>query len=357
MGKNSEYHRKTREQKLAKLHELEAKLPYYAVAYLDDKELSSQPNTVVGYAYDLLTFFSYLKDKNPACRAMNTADIPASLLDNLTFADINEYQKYLEYNANGVKHNNGESGIARRMAALRGMFHFCCMHGYLTVNPVLGAARRKKRDDKDIIRMNAQEVGELLSVVENTNLKSGKQRKFCQKTQLRDTAILTLLLNTGIRVSECVGLDIGDINFRENTMGILRKGGKTQRIKFNDDVSAILMDYIENERSLLLDEEIESKALFLSSKKRRMCVKSVENVVKKYAAEAVPDKHITAHKCRSTYGTALYRTTGDIYLVAHMLGHKDINTTSQRYSAMDEEYSKKAASLNIYEKEKRKDSY
>lgn len=78
-----------------------------------------------------------------------------------------------------------------------------------------------------------------------------------------------------------------------------------------------------------------------------MCVKSVENVVKKYAKEAVPGKHITAHKCRSTYATALYNQTEDIYLVASVLGHEDINTT-KRYSAIDEARAKRAASIDLF---------
>ena len=68
MGKNSEYNRKLREKTLAKLHELEQNLPRYAVVYLDDRELTCQPNTALGYAYDIRTFFNYLKENNPLCK-------------------------------------------------------------------------------------------------------------------------------------------------------------------------------------------------------------------------------------------------------------------------------------------------
>ena len=350
MGKNSEYNRKLREKTLAKLHDLERNLPRYAVVYLDDRELSCQPNTALGYAYDIRTFFNYLKENNPLCKNYEIKNIPESILEQLSFEDINEYQKYLACNTTGTKHLNSESGIARRMAALRGMFQYCCLHGYFRNNPVLGASKRTKVKTHEIVRMNAQEVNRLVTSVQTTNLVSPKQRKFCQKTQLRDTAIITLLLNTGIRVSECVGLDMGDINFNDKSMGIVRKGGNTQRIYFSDEVANALHNYIDNERNTCYDESIETKAVFLSSQKRRMCVKSVENVVRKYALEAVPDKHITVHKCRSTYGSALYQETGDIYLVAHVLGHKDINTTQKNYSAMEEQHSRKAASVDLYNK-------
>ena len=73
-------------------------------------------------------------------------------------------------------------------------------------------------------------------------------------------------------------------------------------------------------------------------------MKAVENLVKKYAREITTAKKITPHKLRSTYGTTLYRETGDIYLVADVLGHKDVNTTKKHYAAMDDERRRKAAS-------------
>ena len=68
-----------------------------------------------------------------------------------------------------------------------------------------------------------------------------------------------------------------------------------------------------------------------------MSVRNIEYMVKKYASIVTPGKHITPHKLRSTYGTSLYRETGDIYLVADVLGHKDVNTTKKHYAAIEEE--------------------
>ena len=86
-----------------------------------------------------------------------------------------------------------------------------------------------------------------------------------------------------------------------------------------------------------------SAPLFLSLKKNRLTVRAVENMIHKYARLASPLKHITPHKLRSTYGTMLYQQTGDIYLVADVLGHKDVNTTRKHYAAMAEEHRKEAA--------------
>ena len=84
-------------------------------------------------------------------------------------------------------------------------------------------------------------------------------------------------------------------------------------------------------------------ALFLSLQKKRIGVRAVEKLVKKYASIAAPLKHITPHKLRSTFGTNLYRETGDIYVVAAVLGHKDVNTTRKHYAAIQEDIRRTAA--------------
>ena len=88
---------------------------------------------------------------------------------------------------------------------------------------------------------------------------------------------------------------------------------------------------------------IRDSALFYSTQRKRIGVQAVENLVKKYARAITTTKKITPHKLRSTYGTTLYQETGDIYLVADVLGHKDVNTTKKHYAAMDDARRRKAA--------------
>jgi site-specific recombinase XerD len=85
-------------------------------------------------------------------------------------------------------------------------------------------------------------------------------------------------------------------------------------------------------------------AFFLSMQNKRLSVRSVEKLVKKYASKVTSLKKITPHKLRSTYGTNLYKETGDIYLVADVLGHKDVNTTKKHYAAIDDSRRRMAAS-------------
>ena len=230
MGINSEYYKEKNKKRLTKLKEIEKALPPYVVSYLDDKELSSQINTVIAYAYDMQTFLKFLTERNTLLKNTAIKDISIDFLENLTFEDINEYQRYLRFNnpsdGSESEHQNQDKGIARRMAALRGFFEFACLHQYMKNNPTIGAAKRVKIPQKDIIRLNDEQVNTFLDVVSNTNIKGNKlQIQKCKKTQLRDTALITLLLNTGIRVSECAGLDLDDVNFNYRTISIVRKGG------------------------------------------------------------------------------------------------------------------------------------
>lgn len=154
--------------------------------------------------------------------------------------------------------------------------------------------------------------------------------------------MLTLLLGTGIRVSECVGLDIQDLDFETNGMKIHRKGGAEVILYFGDEVREALLDYLD-ERELITAKEGSEDALFLSMQRNRISVRAVENLVKKYSRTVTTLKNITPHKLRSTYGTQLYKETGDIYLVADVLGHKDVNTTRKHYAAIEDERRRRAA--------------
>ena len=121
---------------------------------------------------------------------------------------------------------------------------------------------------------------------------------------------------------------------------VTRKGGNEAFVYFSDEATGYIKDYIK-ERKEIIPVDGHEDALFLSSQRRRISVRTVENLVKKYAQASTPLKHITPHKLRSTYGTALYQETGDIYLVADVLGHKDVNTTRKHYADMDQERKRK----------------
>ena len=191
-------------------------------------------------------------------------------------------------------------------------------------------------------RLNKDEISELISVAELGDGLSKHASGYHRKTKIRDTAIITLFLGTGIRISELVGLDNDSFDFDENSFIVTRKGGNKAILYFSDEVKYALQEYITEKQN---DEKVPQNepAFFLSLQYKRLNVRSVENLVKKYSKIVTPLKKITPHKLRSTYGTRLYNETGDIYIVADVLGHRDVNTTKKHYAAISEDNRKQVA--------------
>lgn len=352
MAKDSKYNKEKEKKEFLKLSEELKKLPRFCNDFIMSKA-KRNTNTALAYTADLLIFFGYLKAYCPATKGLEINEYDLSILENLSYKDINEFQDYLSKthpemtSTDDICYENSERGIQRRMCSIRGLFKYLCSHKEISNDPTLGADPIIARENNhNIIRMNSEEVKELLKTVQD-GVGSSKQKAFLEKTKLRDYAILYLMLNTGIRVSECVGLDIKDINFNENSMTVFRKGKKENILYFDDEVADVLQDYIENERPSLLSEKNEP-ALFLSKDKSRISARSIQRMLKKYASVAVSNKRITPHKLRSTYGTALYNQTGDIRLVADVLGHSDVNTTSKHYAAVEDKNRRKAATIKPY---------
>jgi site-specific recombinase XerD len=154
--------------------------------------------------------------------------------------------------------------------------------------------------------------------------------------------ILTFFLSTGIRVSELVGLNIGDIDLKNGTFRATRKGGNETILFMTHELCDIMRQYM-GYFAEHTTPDIVSRPLFMGPDgKTRLGVRSVQNLVKKYASVASPLKKISPHKLRSTFGTNLYRATGDIYAVADVLGHANVNTTRKHYAEITSDVRKKA---------------
>lgn len=327
-----------------RIRKIQNELPKFCKKYFRSIEQTTSTRTRLGYAYDIRTFFEYLQTINPDIKKSKLSDISIDILEAVSREDIEEYLEYLSlYHKNDSTISNSEQGKKRKMSALRNMYSYFCKAEMVSKNPA-ELVSMPKLHENEIIRLEPNEVAILLDQVESGEHLSKAQLKYHAKTKLRDTTIITLLLGTGIRVSECVGLDLTDIDFDNNGMHIHRKGGNNTVIYFPDEVRTLLIEYIEQRKSIITCEGSEN-ALFLSLQNKRITVKSVENLVKKYAQKVTTVKKITPHKLRSTFGTTLYKESGDIYLVADVLGHKDINTTRKHYAAQDDDNRRRAAKM------------
>jgi len=342
--KSNNYHDEQNKQNILKMRAVLESLPDFCKTFFYGIEEYTSTRTRLAYAYDIRLFFDYLHETNALCCKMDIKDYPLSLLDDIKRIDIEEYLRFMSlYQKDGKDISNEERGKARKLASLRSFYNYYFQNEMITTNPA-ALVPLPKQHEKEIIRLEPNEVAILLDQVEDGTKLTKKELEYHKKTKLRDVALLTLLLGTGIRVSECVGLDISDINFEVNGIKIRRKGGYEAIIYFGDEVETALLDYLE-ERNHIIPAEGHEKALFLSLQNRRMAVRSVENLVKKYSSRVTTLKKITPHKLRSTYGTALYQESGDIYLVADVLGHKDVNTTRKHYAAQADERRRKAARM------------
>ena len=318
-------------------------LPYYVEDFFIGIENHTSAFTRLNYGYDLRIFFDFLSKK--VFRNKQMQDIETADLDKLGVSDFEFYLSYLgRYEINGKFERCTETGKARKLSSLRAFYKYFFDKNVLVANTPT-KVKMPKIHEKEIIRLETNEkndeIGDMLYVVKHGEGLTKKQKSFHNTTMLRDTAIITLFLGTGIRISELVGLNIDDFDFKNNSFVVTRKGGNRAVLYYNNDVLQALNEYY-NQR--LSDNKLPSEetAFFLSLQNKRISTRTVQELVKKYAQIASPLKKITPHKLRSTFGTNLYRQTSDIYVVADCLGHKDVNTTKRHYAAITEDIRKKA---------------
>ena len=326
------------QENILKLRELRKVLPKFLRNYFISVDQVLSSRTKIAYAIDLKTFFEFIKSSNPLYKDKEICSFGIDTISQLNSTDINEYMEYLKLyeTPEGKRVSNDKRAVKRKMAAVRSMYNYFCKTEVLEANPAVHVDMPRLHD-KVIVRLDVNEIAELLDAVETGTMLTDQQLRFHKKNKKRDLALITLLLGTGIRVSECVGLDLIDVDFGNDRIKIVRKGGYEAFVYFGDEVREALEAYLEERETIIGIAEGHENALFLSSRKRRITVRSVENLVKKYSKTLFNTKKITPHKLRSTYGTALYKETGDIYLVADVLGHKDVNTTRKHYAAIEED--------------------
>ena len=338
------YHKTIENQNILKLRESLRDLPLFLGEFFRGIADQTSVKTRIGYAYDLKVFFNYMAEEiqHKDIRSFTIEDIAK-----LKATDISDFMEYLSYYIKQVEEKpdiaiqNHSQGKSRKLAAVRTMFKYFYGKEKLAANPA-ELVSFPKISNKSITTLEVDEIAKLLDLTESGEKLTAKQQQYHQQTKLRDLAIMTSILGTGMRVSECIGLDIKDINFEVGAMKVVRKGGDEAILYFGYEVAEALEAYLEVREGLEAKEGHED-ALFLSIQNRRITARAVQLLVKKYSSLLTSIKKISPHKLRSTFGTQLYEETQDIYLVASVLGHADVNTTRKHYAKMDEMHRRKAA--------------
>lgn len=336
MKNNSDYYAQRNNKNIATINRLlDEDLPSFCLDYFMAIDSMTSTLTRLNYAHDLKIFFDFLCKKRFNGKK-TVKELTLSDLEGVTNNDIEYYLVYLtHYEYGGAEHSCNERAKARKLSSVRAMFKHFFNKGQIAVDNSAKVSTPKLHE-KPIIRLSRGEVFNIIDTAESGNGLTAHQRAYHEKNKIRDSAILILFLGTGIRISELVGLNNDNINFKDNSFLVTRKGGNKTILYFNDDVAEALQRYMDYKDECELTN-CGDGALFLSSQKKRITVRAVENLVQKYAKIVSPLKKISPHKLRSTYGTQLYRATGDIYIVADVLGHKDVNTTRKHYAAISED--------------------
>lgn len=345
----NQYREETDAKRILQIRSITRELPQACSDFIRSIAVTTSTLTRLAYAIDLRTFFYFLQTERVAFSEKQLTLLTDQDLEKLTQNDLTAYTEYLTYYFKDADNSvpnkayiNHELSIKRKLCTIRSFYDYLFKNQRISSN-ITELVPLPKIHEKPIIRLSRDEVERILSQAQSGDQMTENQRKYQKITKKRDYALLSLFLGTGIRVSECVGMNIGDVDFEENAFIVTRKGGNQVVLYFPPEVAEALADYM-SEREKVVALPGHEDALFLSLQRKRITQRAVQNLVKKYAAVAAPLKpRISPHKLRSTYATNLYNETGDIYLVADVLGHSSVDTTRKHYADMTDARRRMAA--------------
>ncbi|MDD2485467.1 MAG: tyrosine-type recombinase/integrase [bacterium] len=280
--------------------------------YVDDFAMylaseGKSPNTRQGYEIDLRTFYLWYRAARKRIPAVNT----------VSSTEIRAYSVFLQEKGYAM------SSVARKIASLKSFFKYLFQEEVVEKNPAANVRLPRLTKNRTPVYLAEKEKNQLISLEELTGNK-------------RDTAIILLFLNTGLRVQELVSLNISDLH--GDTLKVTGKGNKERVIPLNRISDSALKAYLAKK-----EDKSPSSPLFISRKRCRFTPQGIRDMLRKYINLARErgyisrHENITPHKLRHTFATILYRRSGnDLRLVQDTLGHASISTT-QIYTHVSQE--------------------
>jgi len=310
--------------------------------------------TVDEYFLDLRTFFRFLKlhkgivPRDTPIDEISIMDIDISFVESVNINDIYEYLSYLSrdrpihHNSRNTDYGLSASSRARKTTSIRSYYK------YLTLKSVNNRISKNPVADLDSPKIR-KSLPRYLSLDESTGLLDSVDGIYRE----RDFCILTLFLNCGLRISELVNLNLTDI--REDSIRVLGKGNKERLVYINDACADAINDYLQTRA---VNSPVNERALFLSSRGKRISTSTIHYLVKKHLAAAGLDStKYSSHKLRHTAATLMLKSGVDVRTLQELLGHEHLNTT-QIYTHVENDSLRDAAMRNPlsgYSKEKKKD--
>lgn len=323
-----------RHKQVLQAQELEEQLPTFLTDFCLYLKNAVAPSTRVAYLNSIVFFLTYLIHHHPLfIKYATIRDIDLDVFATLKARDINFYigDYCAMYEKDSALVTNNNRSLSKKRSTLSVLFKFLYRDEKIPVNIVDGfnPIKAPKTQPDAIKRLEVEEIPKLLDLVSTGVGLSEKERVFWNKTKLRDKAIMVLFLTYGLRVSELQQLDIGSFQFERNDFTIYRKRGKESRMPMNASVVSAVRDYIENERGVSLDKD---EPLFLSLQKKRITIRALRDLVKKYTSHIIGGTGYSPHKLRATAASTMIEFGFSIYDVQNILDHENV-TTTQLYSA------------------------
>ncbi|MCR5487339.1 MAG: tyrosine-type recombinase/integrase [Lachnospiraceae bacterium] len=312
--------------------EINRGMPGFVRSFFMEEENHLSGMTLYSYATQIHTFFEFLQQSSPYFASKEMRQITVEDINHINDADVAEFLHDLRM----PKERRGTQGLSvctettimHYMVSLNRLWDYLHVRGWTDSNPV-EMIKRGRVKKKEIVYLEKDEKEQLIQTVQTGDGLSKNQKKFHDaKASLRDTAIITIFLDTGVRVSELVGMNLTDINFQKHGIKVYRKGGNFDTVYMSDKAEAVLQDYLNEGRPSYEPEKNEA-AVFLNKSGKRLSVRSVEKLVKKYMLSSVPDKadRVTPHKLRTTFAETMLLKTGDVEKVQKLMGHSSISST------------------------------
>ncbi len=317
---------------------IEKELPRFLRGFFAYLRSNVLPNTRLAYLHDIKFFMQYLIDETDITDAEETSKISQSDLQEVQAIDVNMFLDYcrrykVETEKNIYMYENTNKTLARKKSSISVLFKYLYRDGFVEKNITDGfdPIRVPRPGEKEIKALQDDEVMIMLDAVSSGQGLTDKERTYWEKTKLRDKAILILFLTYGLRLSELQQLNISSFNFNRGEFIVYRKRGKESLMPLNKSATAVIHDYIDNERPS--DDKVPEEhkdALFLSLQCKRMTERQIRELVKKYTSIALHTTRragYSPHKLRATAATSLIGRGNSIFDVAALLDHEQVTTT------------------------------
>ncbi|MCM3576061.1 tyrosine recombinase XerS [Mesobacillus subterraneus] len=329
-------------QNYKKLDSLLKELPWFVEEYIDKKKRKLSPGTLLNYCHDFKIFFNWLVSEGFYNGEIK--EIPLSLFETLTTQQIEDFLSFLKFQL-----DNREITINRKLSSLKSLFNYLQnvaetekLEPYLTRNVMAKIEFNDVSEDPETIANRME--GKILIGDEyedfrlfvakdygETNKSNKRITTFFNLNKERDTAIVSLFLGSGLRLSELVWLNIEDIDFNKNCVRVIRKGNKEQYVYFSEQAMADLKAYL-SVRGNKYNIPRENKAVFVAAPMgpkgttRRLSGRAIEKLIEKYAI-AFGKPSLSVHKLRHSFATRYHSEINDVPKLRRQLGHSSIETT------------------------------